>query len=99
MAAIPGGALVDGSADITAGTTSEEVFPANKSRQYLLIQNVSDESMWVNFGTDAVLDQPSIRIVAGASLEFAASSTGVVPTASVNIIATTTGKAYTAKEA
>jgi hypothetical protein len=99
MAAIPGGALVDGSAAITTGGTSEEVFPANKSRQYLLIQNQSDTAMYVNFGVAAVVTQPSIRIDAGGALEFGAGNTGVVPTVAVNIICATTGKVYVAKEA
>lgn len=99
MAAIPGGSLVDGSADLTAGGTSEQVFAENVSRQYLLIQNLDDtDSLWVEFGDDAVEDQPSIRLVAGAALEFSAGGTGIVPTASVHVIGPTTGQPFTAKE-
>jgi hypothetical protein len=96
--AIPGGSLIDGSGDIATLNVSEEVFAENGSRQYLLIQNVSDTTMWVNFGTAAVADQPSIMLVSGAALEFGAGNTGVVPTATVNIICSASGKAYTAKE-
>lgn len=99
MAAIPSGSLNDGSADITLGGTAEDVFARNDGRQYLLIQNHSDTDMWVNFGTDAVADQPSIKVYAnGGSLEFGAGHTGVVPTARVSIICATTGKPFTAKE-
>jgi hypothetical protein len=97
--AIPSGALVDGSGTITLGGTAQTVFAANISRQYLLIQNVSAEDMWVNFGIAAVANQPSIKLVAGASVEFSVGGTGVVPTASVSVIAATTGSAFTAKQA
>ena len=99
MSATIGGNLVDGSGAIATGGTSQQVFARNVGRQYLLIQNISDETMWVNFGIAAVQDQPSIRIVSGAALEFSSAGTGVVPTATVNIISATTGKKYVAKEA
>lgn len=91
------GTLTDGSSDITAGGTSEQVFASNTSRVYLLVQNVSDTDMWVNFGTAAVQDQPSILLKAGGGA-FSAEG-NFVPSGSVNIICATTGKPYTAKEA
>lgn len=99
MGAIPGGNLVDGSGSIAAGGTAQDVFATNHGRQYLLIQNISDTTMWVNFGTDAVEDQPSIQIVAGAALEFSAAGTGVVPTARVSIRCSTIAKKFVAKQA
>lgn len=96
--AIPGGSLVDGSGTLAAGATAEDVFAANKGRQYLLVQNNSAGDLWVNFGSDAVQTQPSIKLVSGASVEFSAAGTGVVPTARVSIIGATLGQAYTAKE-
>lgn len=99
MGAIGSGALGDGSGTITAGGTSQQVFPADTGRQYLLIQNVSDGDLWVNFGIAAVVGQPSIKLLASGSLEFSSAGTGVVPTSTVNIIGATTGKAFTAKEA
>lgn len=92
-----GGALTDGSGTITTGGTSQQVFAANASRRYLLIQNVSDTDAWVNFGTAAVANQPSLLLRAnGGSIVFEGS---FVPTGTVNIRGATTGKAYTAKEA
>lgn len=89
--------LTDGSGDITTGGTSEQVFASNADRCLLTVQNVSDADMWVDFGTAAVADQPSLFLPAGgAALCF---ESGVVPTESVNIICSTTGKPYTAKEA
>lgn len=99
MGAIGAGALIDGSGTIAVGGAAQEVFPANTGRQYLLIQNVSDGDLWVDFGTDAVVSQPSIKVAAGASLEFSVGGTGVVPTAAVSIIGATSTKAFTAKEA
>lgn len=99
MGAIGAGALIDGSGTITAGGTAQDVFDENKGRQYLLIQNVSDEDLWINFGIDAVASQPSIKIVANGSAEWSEAGTGVVPTALMSIIGATTGKAFTAKEA
>lgn len=99
MGAIGSGALGDGSGTITAGGTSQEVFPADTGRQYLLIQNVSAGDLWINFGIAAVVSQPSIKLAAGAAIEFSAAGTGVVPTSTINIIGATTGQAFTAKEA
>lgn len=91
------GALTDGSGDIVAADTSEQVFAANTSRVYLLVQNVSDTDMWVDFGTAAVKDQPSVLLKAnGGSIVFEGA---FVPTSAVNIICGTIGKPYTAKEA
>lgn len=100
MGAVGSGGLTDGSADLTLGGTAEEVFPQNYGRQYLFVQNVDTaEALWVNFGTAAVADQPSIKLLPGAAIEFSLAGTGVVPTAAVSVIAATTGHPYTAKEA
>ena len=97
MRAIPGGSLVDGSGALTG--SSQQVFAANMSRQYLLIQNIdATNAVWVNFGTAAVADQPSIKLAAGASVEYSASGTGVVPTSAVNVIGTAASK-FVAKQA
>lgn len=99
MGAIGAGAFIDGSGSITTGGTSQQVFAANQGRQYLLIQNISAETMWVNFGTAAVQDKPSIKIAADAALEYSLEGTGVIPTATINIISATTGSKFVAKEA
>jgi hypothetical protein len=99
MAAIPVAALTDGSGTITSGGAAQTAAPANPGRQYLLLQNVSDTTMWVNIGVTAVANQPSIQVVAGAALEFSAGGTGVVPTGLISVIGATTGKAFTLKTA
>lgn len=93
------GALIDGSGTITTGGTSQQVFAADTGRNYLLIQNVSNGDLWINFGVAAVINQPSIKLATGSSIEFSLAGTGVVPTDTVNIIGATTGQAFTAKAA
>lgn len=88
-------ALTNRSSSITTGGTSQELAAANTTRRYLLIQNISSENLWVNFGTTAVADQPSIRLSSGGDLVFEGT---FVPTQAVNIVGATTGSKYVAKE-
>lgn len=91
------GALTDGSGTLTAGGTSQQVFAANTSRKYLLVQNNSAEAMWVNFGVAAVTTQPSIQLGPnGGSIEY---EDNFVPSGTVNIIGATTSDVFTAKQA
>lgn len=92
------GTLDDKSGTITAGGTAQTAAAAKAYRKYLLIQNISDTTMWVNFGITAVANQPSIQLVAGASLELGG-NTGVCPNGLISVIGATTGKAFVIKEA
>lgn len=88
-------ALVDGSGTIAAGGVSQQIFAANPDRKYLFVVNISDTAMWLNFGTAANADQPSI---------YLAPLTGyyeplVVSRQMVNIFCATTGKKFVAKQA
>lgn len=94
--AVEQGSLTDGSGTITTGGTSQEVFAANTSRRYLLIQNVSAEDLWVQFGGAAVQDQPSVKLGPSDALIFDGS---FIPTEQAQIIGATTGSEFTAKEA
>lgn len=97
--ATPGGSLRNLSGVLAAAATAQTISAENRSRQYLFIQNLAAaDDLWVNFGIPAVASQPSIKIPAGAALEFAAGSTGVVPTALVSVIGATINNPYTAKE-
>lgn len=90
------GSLTDKSGALAAGATSEVLAAPNASRKYLFVQNVhASEDMWINFGVAAVLDKPSIKIVAGGGFVMEGS---YVSTQSVNVIATTVGHKWTAKE-
>lgn len=90
--------LIDASGTITSGGTAQTAAAARQDRRYLLLQNCSDTDMWVNFGTTAVATQPSIKVVAGASIEFSAAQ-GVCPRGLVSVIGAVTGKIFTLKEA
>lgn len=89
------GVPVDRSGTITSGGAAQTAAAANTTRSYLLIQNVSDTDMWVNFGVTAVANQPSILIVAGGSYE---NPPHWCPTGLISVIGATTGKAFTIKE-
>jgi len=78
--------FVDASAVIPAATLTE-VLPANASRRYLLIQNLTPgEDIWINlFGGDAeAYTTPSILLAAGQTYE----SGSVVTNMAVSIYST-----------
>lgn len=85
----------DGSTTITTGGTSQTVFAANNNRRYLEIQNISDTTMYVNFGAAAVADSNSFKLVAGAVY---VNASNYCPQGIVTIICATTGKAFVAKQ-
>lgn len=87
--------LTDCSGTITSGATAQTMVATNATRKYLYIQNVSDTTMWINFTTTAVANQPSLSITAGSS--FVMEST-FVSTELVSVIGATTGKAFTCKQ-
>jgi hypothetical protein len=70
------------------------VAAANAARSYLFFQNVSDTDMWINFGTAAVKDQPSIKVAAGQAY-----SPAFVHTGALNVICGSGTKSWTCKEA
>lgn len=80
---------------ITAGGTSQTVFAANPNRRWLLIQNQSDEAMYLNFGAAAAAGTTSIKLDAGGAYECPAN---YCPTTTVTIVSATTGKAFFAKQ-
>ncbi len=82
---------------ITTGGTAQTVFAAS-ARSYLLIQNVSDTAMWVNFIGTATAGAGSILLApAGAGvLEY---YQGFIPQGAISVIGATTGKAFTAIQA
>ena len=91
------GALTNRSGTITAGGTAQQLMAANAVRSYLFVQNVSNNDLWINFTTTAVQAQPSIRLEPGDAFEM--SGAGFVSTELVSIIGSSTGQAFTAKEA
>ena len=88
------GSFTDRSGTIAVGGTSQQLAAANSSRNHLLIQNNGTIDLWINFGTAAVADQPSIKIPVGAVYT---SDVTFVSTQAVNVIGASGGK-WTAKE-
>jgi hypothetical protein len=93
-----GGTMTNHSGTITAGATAQSLMPANDDRRYFLTQNPANatESLWIDFGVTAVRSQPSVELRAGEEKEYKGD---YVPKEAVSVIATTTGHAFTAKEA
>ena len=86
------GPLKDRSGTISG--VSQTVMPANGGRRFIFFQNNGANAMWVNFGTAAVADSPSIKIAAGLALPF---SGNFCPTEAMYVIGTAADK-WTAKE-
>jgi hypothetical protein len=91
------GSLTDGSGTIATGGASQQIFAANTARKYLIIQNLSSESLWINFGTAAVADQPSLELPGTVKSSFVMEGM-FVSTQTVNIIGATTGSKFVAKQ-
>lgn len=88
--------LHNASGSITTGGAAQTVVGANDSRIYLLFQNISDSTMWLDFGVDAKADQPSIKLVADAVLVFEGK---YCPRDAVSVFCATTGKKYVCRQA
>lgn len=93
--------LNDFSGTIATGGTSQQVIGASaqQSRQVLLIQNNSAESLWVNFGVAAGTANGSYQLLANGVGVLSFSLPGAVPQNSVNIYGATTGDVFTCKSA
>jgi hypothetical protein len=84
---------------ITVGGTSQQVFPYNTSRRYLLIENptTATEALFCNFGAAASLTLgTSFSLAAGGS--YLATAPNFVPKDALFCNATTVGHAFVAKE-
>lgn len=90
------GALTNRSGSIAVGATSQAVAAAAATRKYFIFQNLSIETMWINFGVAAVSDQPSFEILPHASFVM---ENIFISTESINVISATAGSKFTAKEA
>jgi hypothetical protein len=88
------GPLTDKSGTTTLGATAQTIVAEAADRRYFLFINISSETMWVNFGTTAVADKPSIPVAANGVLEF---QHGYVPGDLVSMISATTGSKFVCK--
>lgn len=57
-------------ATVTVGNTTTAILTANQKRRHLLLQNDSDEIIYVSFGKAAVLNQGIRLAAAGGSFEM-----------------------------
>lgn len=89
------GAVTDCSGTITSGGNAQTMVAVNASRKYLFIQNTSDTTMWINFTTTAVANQPSLQITAGSAFTMEGN---FVSSEAVSVIGATTSKAFTCKQ-
>lgn len=88
--------LKDKSGTVAVASTAQTVAPANASRDYFFFQNLdASADMWLNFGTSATADTPSIRLGPGDSITFDTA----VPVDLVSLICGTSGAKFTSKEA
>jgi len=88
----PRNASVAVTSGTTSGTanTSAQALASSSTRQYLLIQNISDTDMYFNFGATATTSNMLITKT-GGGVVF---ETGFVPTDAVNVICSAASKSY-----
>jgi hypothetical protein len=86
----------NGTLTVTAGSTSAtastsaQALASNLTRQYLLIQNISDTDMYFNFGATATTNHLFVA-KSGGGIVF---ESGFVPTDAVNVICSSASKNY-----
>ena len=85
----------DRSGDTGTASTSSEIAPENSSRKVLLFQNISDSTIYINFGAVATIDSDSIKIESGSMLSMTDSG---APSGSVNVICSSASKKFVCKE-
>lgn len=93
--ASPSGAYTNRSGTLAAAATSQPIAAANASRKAFFFQNLSNESLWVNFTTLATQSQPSIEVLPKGVLWL---TSEFITTEAINVIGATLGSAFAAKE-
>ena len=95
VTALPGqGDLNDYSGSITTANTSYNVANRNTSRRYALVQNISDTGMWLGIGTAATTTS-GIFLASNSGIVW---ESGYIPTPTLSILCTTSGKRFVVKE-
>lgn len=61
--------MADYSDSTTSGGVSQQAAPNKQDRSFLLVQNLSSNEMWIDFGQDAVADA-CYNVPAGGSFSF-----------------------------
>ena len=89
------GPFTDGSGSIAIAATSQALFAASATRKYLLVTNISTDTLWINFGIAAIQDQPSVPILTNGSFVMEGS---FINNQAINIIGPNAGAKFTAKQ-
>jgi hypothetical protein len=89
------GSWTDRSGTTNAGSDTVTSAIANPARSFLFVQNVSGTDKWIDFGTAAVPDKPSIKLTPNTSIMF--QFPGFVPTGALHIYCAV-AESYTVKE-
>jgi hypothetical protein len=90
------GTLNDASGTIATPNVSQEQLPADPNRDYLFIQNLHTGGLWVNFGSDATVSQPSIKLNQDEKFVMSRAS-GFMSTQSVHLIGGGSNQPFTIK--
>jgi hypothetical protein len=88
------GGLNDYSGSVTSADTSYDVVGTNASRRYALVQNISDTGMWLGIGTAATTTS-GIFLASNSGIVW---ESGYIPTPTLSILCTTSGKRFVVKE-
>lgn len=88
------GGLNDYSGSITTASTSYDVVGTNASRRYALVQNISDTGMWLGIGAAATTTS-GIFLASNSGIVW---ESGYIPTPTLSILCTTSGKRFVVKE-
>ena len=78
---------------------STQVLNSNANRRYLIVQNVSDTDIWLNFTDVATIGAGSIKLIPNGHYELSTAAGGYMTIEPLNIICSIAGKEFTIKEA
>lgn len=88
-------AVTDKSGAITTGGTAQDAVAAGLITKYVMIQNISAEDMWFNFGaTAAAATAGSFKLVAGQAWQ---NPPHFSPSGRLSVVAASTGSKFTCK--
>lgn len=89
------GTLTNGSGSVAVLNVSQQIFAANTTRKYLLVQNLAATDIYINLTDAADIDVNSIKLLPDG--QFVTES-NFIPTGAVNVIGAVGGEIFIAKE-
>lgn len=85
------GSVANGSGSIVTGGVSQEVLPANANRRFFMVQNLSNDDLWLNFGLPANMNADSIKISPDGAFSM---DNGYVSTDPINLVGASAGQQF-----